>query len=261
MKLVEQSFEILEPGPSIANRYATYRAIVERAKVSYHADIDEPTEVTVDNLQDTVNRYGKFIRRRIQEGHESVLEHAYMGIKFITNRAIANELTRHRLVGWTQESTRYCNYSSGRFGSEIQFVYSPYFVVGTAGFDSFVDACEKAEKEYFALLNIGYTPEQARDVLPLATKTTLVGTANLREWRHIFSLRADESTGKVHPMMKKLMTSCLLEAKQLLPDVFFDIKGGDTTEALVHYETPRHSGRYPWGKGGKSIEEDRSESS
>ena len=222
MKLVGQSFLIVRPNKGLQARYAVYAQICEAAKVSYHAS-DIPEQDGEGHIITPMETYGRFIRDRIQEGHFSVLEHASMTIRFITNRAIANELTRHRPMVWTQESTRYCNYSKKRFGGEIQFIYSPYFEVGTAGFDSFVQACEKAEKEYFALLNIGYTPEQARDVLPLATKTVLVGTANMSEWRHIFQLRADETTGKVHPMMKQLMTPCLAKVKTLLPDIFFDI--------------------------------------
>ena len=235
MKLIGQSFDILTPADSYTARFETYRAIVESAQVSYHADIlTNPKTPTAQDLENHAN----FIRMRIREGHESVLEHATMRILFTTNRAVANELTRHRHVGWTQESTRYCNYGKDRFGGEVQFIYSPYFQVGTAGFDSFAAACEKAEKEYFALLNIGYTPEQARDILPLATKTTLIGTASLREWRHIFALRAAETTGKVHPMMKALMLPCLQEAKKRLPDVFFDIlkkEDGDTNEQIDTY--------------------------
>ena len=228
MKLVGQSFEILAPKRGLGQRYAVYSAIVDSARVSYHGDkaIDIPNQ---SSPEETLKRYGNFIRNRIREGHESVLEHAYMRIQFTTNRAVANELTRHRVMAWTQESTRYCNYSLEGFGSEVQFVYSPYFSVGTAGFDSFVQACEKAEKEYFALLNIGYSAQQARDVLPLATKTTLVGTANLREWRHLFALRAAETTGPVYPMMKQLMVQCLAEAKKLLPDIFFDIGNDNET--------------------------------
>ena len=225
MKLVGQSFEILNPSPGLTQRYSVYSSIVESARTSYHGNLDIPSPD--EEKREILKRYGKFIRSRIKDGHESILEHAYMRIRFTTNRAIANELTRHRMMGWTQESTRYCNYAGEKFEGEVQFVYSPYFNVGTAGFDSFTQACEKSEKEYFALLNIGYTPEQARDVLPLATKTTLVGTANMREWRHIFSLRAEEKTGRVHPMMKQLMTPCLQVAKNLLPDIFYDLGEND----------------------------------
>ena len=229
MKIIGQSFEILTPKTGLTSRYATYAAIVESAKVSYHGEEMSQKE-HCGELGKVLDGFGRFIRNRIKDGHESVLEHAYMRIKFVTNRAIANELTRHRVMAWTQESTRYCNYGKDRFGSEISFIYSPYFQVGTAGFDSFTQACEKAEKEYFALLNIGYSPEQARDVLPLSTKTTLVGTANLREWRHLFDLRAVEATGPVHPMMKQLMAPCLKEASKLLPDIFFDLAGEEETK-------------------------------
>lgn len=231
MKLINQSYEILSFDPNrirelknsvhgLDQKLAIYRNIVESARVSYHSDasFDESLDA-----KSKIDKYGQFIRSRIREGHESVLEHAALRIKFVTNRAVANELTRHRLISWTQESTRYCNYSNGKFDSQVSFIFSPYFEFGTAGFDSFVAACENAEKEYFALLNIGYTAQQARDVLPLSTKTVLVGTGNIREWRHLLKLRAAEETGPVHPMMKALTAPLLEDLKDVLPDLFYDI--------------------------------------
>ena len=230
MRLVDQSYEILTPIKSKYDRFRIYEDIVDAGRTCYKskAPNDEP-EPGIDYegfgewLEERLNKDEVFLSKRIAEGHEAMLEQVDIRVKIVTNRAIANELVRHRLASYMQESTRYCNYSQEKFGSEITFVYSPYFQIGTSGFDAFVKSCEDAEKTYFDLLNIGYSPEQARDVLPLSVKTELIMKANLREWRHILKLRAAETTGRVHPMMKQLMKPLLMDFKTALPVIFDDI--------------------------------------
>ena len=88
---------------------------------------------------------------------------------------------------------------------------------------------DEAEKTYLAMIEDGATPEQARDILPISIKTEIVMTANLREWRHFFKLRAEEVTGKPHPQMLEITIPLLKELKQKVPVVFDDIMSEDAT--------------------------------
>jgi thymidylate synthase (FAD) len=121
----------------------------------------------------------------VQRGHESVAEHASATFRIITDRAIANQITRHRLAAYSQESMRYCNYSKTKFGG-VTFI-EPHGL--GAGVSAWKQACEHAEQAYLNMLSDGVKPEQARSVLPLCTKTELVATMNMRSWRHFITLR------------------------------------------------------------------------
>lgn len=135
-----------------------------------------------------------FVRSIINRGHESVLEHAVASFRIITDRGITHELVRHRIASFSQESTRFCNYSGGRFGGEIQFI-RPVELPEVA-WDLWLQAMASAERYYLELLSMGVKPQDARSVLPTATKTEIVMTTNLREWRHMLSLRKHKAA---HP--------------------------------------------------------------
>ena len=154
-----------------------------------------------------------FVRSIIARGHESVLEHISITVRFVTDRAIANELVRHRIAAYSQESTRYCNYKD-----KIEFIYPKN--VSDGQLQLIMQACAYAEATYQALLANGATPEIARDVLPLCTKTELIATYNLREWRHILRLRTDKAA---HPKMRELMQTLLQFFQGLVPIIFDDI--------------------------------------
>jgi len=195
----------------------------------------------------TDESYEKFIRGLVKSGHFSVLEHGSLSIRIITNRAIANEIVRHRLVSYTQESTRYCNYSNEKFGNEITVILPSWFYSlepieetiktiddlperrNPAGrflsnlekqFERWIWAIRQTEYTYYDLLKLGQHPEQARGILPLDLKTELVMTANLTEWRHILKLRTAKD---VHPQCRELFLSILQEFYNKLPIVFEDI--------------------------------------
>ena len=139
--------------------------------------------------------------------------HETISVLFTVDRGVANELVRHREASFAQESTRYVNYSLGKFGNEIT-VISPCFWYGPNSaypYEEWVEQCVSAEKSYFRLLELGAKPQEARDVLPISTKTDIVVTANLREWKHILNLRACDSTGPAHPQMKEIMVPLLQE--------------------------------------------------
>ena len=92
------------------------------------------------------------------------------------------------------------------------------------GYALWYESCAQAESNYFNLLNHGATPQEARSVLPNSLKTDIVVTANLREWRHFFKLRAVGLTGAPHPQMVEVALPLLHEMQQLIPVVFDDIK-------------------------------------
>ena len=154
-----------------------------------------------------------FVRNIIARGHESVLEHISITVRFVTDRAIANELVRHRIAAYSQESTRYCNYKD-----KIEFIYPKN--VSDKQLQLIMEACACAATTYQALIADGATPEIARDVLPLCTKTELIATYNLREWRHVLRLRTDKAA---HPKMRELMQTLLQFFQGLVPIIFDDI--------------------------------------
>ena len=164
----------------------------------------------------------KFVANLVKRGHEAMLEHVSLTIKFVVDRGVSHELVRHRMASFAQESTRYCNYSKDEFGKEITFII-PYYLEGSEGYDIWCDAMKHAEDGYFKLLNIGLTPQEARAVLPNSLKTEVIMTANLREWRHFFNLRAANKTGKAHPQMLEVTRPLLDKLKELVPVVFDDI--------------------------------------
>lgn len=166
----------------------------------------------------------KFIQNIINRGHESVLEHFSFTVKFICDRGVSHEIVRHRIASYSQESTRYCNYSKGDFNGEITVIEPCFLVPGTEGYNLWYNACSSAEDSYFMMLNWGCSPQEARAVLPNSLKTELVMTANIREWRHFLKLRTSPAA---HPQMREVAKLLLKELKAKIPIVFDDIKGGE----------------------------------
>lgn len=163
---------------------------------------------------------GKFIQQIIRRGHESVLEHASFTVKFIVDRGVSHEIVRHRLAAYSQESTRYCNYTGDKFGSEITVIEPCFLIRDTKAWERWEDACSDAEDAYFDLLEWGCSSQEARSVLPNSLKTELMMTADIREWRHFLRLR----TGKgAHPQMREIATQLLGRCKEKMPLLFGDI--------------------------------------
>lgn len=182
----------------------------------------------------------EFIRNLIRSGHHSTLEHANLTVRIITDRGVTHEIVRHRIASYSQESTRYCNYSQLKFGREITVIL-PVWFEGESHFESYstkgishehyIEAketafgswkllCMLAEVHYFDLLDKGQTPQQARTVLPNSLKTEIVMTCNVREWRHFFTLRASKAA---HPQMRDLAISMLRGFQESIPVLFEDL--------------------------------------
>ncbi len=162
----------------------------------------------------------KFISNIIKQGHESVLEHVSFSVRFICDRGVSHEIVRHRIASYSQESTRYCNYSKGQFNGEITVIEPCFLVPGTEGYDMWYKACQMAEQYYFSMLDWGCSPQEARAVLPNSLKTELVMTANIREWRHFLKLRTSPAA---HPQMREVADMLLTELNFILPSLFDDL--------------------------------------
>lgn len=226
MRLVKAGYEILDP----INGAAVLKKIERVARVCYKSE----DKITVSSAEN-------FVPKLIKSGHEAMLEHYSFSVKFTVDRGVSHELVRHRIASFAQESTRYCNY--GTKGGEITVIKPVYFddvdyeaVAGyvedylnpLSGKESqlkhWITVCTQAEKSYLGMLADGATPQEARAVLPNSLKTEVVMTANLREWRHFFKLRACGATGRPHPQMLEVTTPLLKEVKSLIPIVFDDLE-------------------------------------
>ena len=161
-----------------------------------------------------------FVRKLIARGHEAIIEHESISVRFICDRGVSHELVRHRLASYAQSSTRYCNYSKSQFNSEITVIKPCFLLEGTEAYRQWELTMCYAEHAYFALLNIGLSPQEARCVLPNSLKTEVVMTANLREWRTVLRLRCSKAA---HPQMREVMLMLLEKLHAAIPVVFDDI--------------------------------------
>lgn len=157
----------------------------------------------------------RLIRNLIEKGHEAMLEHVTITVKFTTNRAIANEIVRHRMASYAQESTRYCNYSKDTFGKNLKFVLP--MDIDMESYTKIFDLYLKIEELYLTLIKSGITPEMARGILPLDLATELIMTANLREWRHFIKLRGSK---EAHPQIRSLTEDLVEQFQDRIPIIF-----------------------------------------
>lgn len=209
MKIIPASYEILTPidGADILHR------IEAAGRVCYKSE-DTITDGSAE----------RFVANVIKRGHESVIEHVSLSVKFIVDRGVSHEIVRHRIASYSQESTRYCNYSQDKFGRELTFIRPCFWVEGGRAYEIWKAAMEAAERDYIRLtdkLECGATPEQARAILPNSLKTEIVVTMNLREMRHFLRLRTDKAA---HPQMREVTVPLLDELKSCIPVVFDDLE-------------------------------------
>ena len=209
MKIVNASYEIL----SKLDGLQMLKNIEKIARTCYKSE----TAITSGSA-------ANMVQRLIASGHEAMLEHQSISIKFIVDRGVSHELVRHRMASFAQESTRYCNYGKDKFNNEVTFVKPLFFKEGSYAYATWFDACQKSEHAYLELLTNGAQPEEARTVLNNSLKTEICMTANLREWRHFFKLRAADLTGKAHPQMKEVTIPLLKKLQEHIPVIFDDIE-------------------------------------
>lgn len=173
----------------------------------------------------------QFIRNIIARGHESVIEHESISVRVVCDRGVSHEIVRHRIASYSQESTRYCNYTRDKFGSQLVcidiatgFRYNLEDPADRKKYDIWTKAMEAAEGFYFQLIEAGARPEEARSVLPNSLKTEIVMTMNLREWRHFLRLR---SSKRAHPQIAEIASALLEEFSARYPVFFADLRDAD----------------------------------
>jgi thymidylate synthase (FAD) len=156
-----------------------------------------------------------FVRMLIKRGHYSVIEHEKITARVVCDRGVSHEIVRHRIGSYSQESTRYCDYATP---GGVTVVDPSFFPTGSAERRIWFDAMKAAETAYRRLRELGASPQQARLVLSNSTKTELIVTFNLREWRHFIHLRCGAAA---HPQMREIAIM-LLEAMQAYVAVVFE---------------------------------------
>ena len=215
MRTVEASVEFINP-PEYSVVLDTIEKVGRTCYKSEHL-------ITEDSAEG-------FVRRLIQRGHEAMIEHGSVTMRFINDRGVSHEEVRHRIASFGQESTRYCNYSKDKFDGEVTYidiergmeldatVSKLPFEVKLAIIHEWMVACLDAERHYMRMLELGATPQIARSVLNNSTKTELCITMNFREWRHFIRLRNDHTA---HPQMREVAQQALDMLYEKYP-VFFE---------------------------------------
>ena len=222
MNKIKASYEILTPISEGGTKELQH--IEKIGRVCY---------ISEDYITEDGESARKFVAMLIRNGHEAMIEHSFLSVKFTVDRGVSHELVRHRIASFAQESTRYCNYAKDKFGAECAFIdLEPGIMLDNkmkkmSGEEialvmaEWTSAMEDAERHYMRLLELGATPQIARAVLPNSTKTEITVSANYREWRNFFKLRVPAD---VHPQMREVTIPLLKELKGMIPVIFDDIE-------------------------------------
>lgn len=205
MKIIEPSVEVLDDldGNDIL------RKIERIGRVCYKSE----EKITNESSKE-------FIEKILKSGHESVIEHEKVSVRFICDRGVSHEIVRHRIASYSQESTRYCNYSKEKFGKELTVIKPLFWKEDSHEYKVWYDAMLYSEHAYQQLIQMGAKPQEARSILPNSLKTEIVVTMNLREWRHFFKLR---TAVNAHPQMREIACMALDTLRQEIPMIFNDI--------------------------------------
>lgn len=155
----------------------------------------------------------------------TVFHEKRISVRWTCDRGVSHEFVRHRVFSFAQESTRYCNYSKDKFGNELTFIIPTWLTLPESNYTycdgdwvdinkqviqisedeenvhSFLNTLDCSEYQYTMLINAGWKPQQARQILPNALKTELVMTGFESDWKHFFELRCDTAA---HPDARKL---------------------------------------------------------
>ena len=169
----------------------------------------------------TEESYKTLLKNCINRGHESILEHEKITIRMTCDIGVYKDLTRHRHASFSIESTRYCNYGKDKFDNQIKFIEPVNMEKNTELYKEWEKSCEEIEKRYIKMATLGATPDQMRMILPHSTAAVVTMTANIREWKHILSLRC---TKHAHPAVEQVMIPLLVHLQNNMPEIFENIE-------------------------------------
>ena len=207
MIIVQPSYEILTD----IDKEKIFKNIEIAGRVCYKSE----DKITPESSDD-------FVKKIVKRDHLSVIEHEKITVRFIFSRGSSHELVRHRLASYSQESTRFCNYSKDKFGKEITVVDQRIYMKNELQRQWWLTAMTHAENGYMNLLDELVPPQIARSVLPIGLKTEIVITANLRHWKEIFKQRCAE---EAQPEIRNIMRKVHYEFSSKLPYIFGDLIG------------------------------------
>ena len=209
MRVIKPSIEILSK--------ESYEDMLEIIEIAGRTCYKSEDNITDDSAE-------RFIKSLMDKKHKSVLEHAKVTIRVICDRGVTHEIVRHRMASYSQESTRYCNYSKDKFGNEITVIKPCFLEEDTKKYYLWLKTCENCEKAYFEMLDIGMTPQEARDILPNSLKTEIVMTLNISSWRNFLELRNSKAA---HPQMREVSSMIYDEFEQKYPIFVYGISKGE----------------------------------
>lgn len=172
------------------------------------------------NITEDTSSAIKMINKLIELDHTAMLEHYNITIRMICDVGVYKDLTRHRHASFAIESTRYCNYSKDKFGNEISFVKPCNLEENSVEYNVWKNCMKNIEDSYNKMALYGCKPDQLRLLLPHSTAASVVMSANIREWRHIFNLRCAKAA---HPSVREVMLMLLNEFHSRIPVLFDDL--------------------------------------
>lgn len=207
MKIIEPNVEILSN--INGNEILKHLELCARNCYKSESNITEDTTSAI-----------KMINKLIELDHTAMLEHFNITIKLLCDVGTYKDLTRHRHCSFAIESTRYCNYSKGKFGNEISVIKPCNMDENSGIYHTWLKAMNDMERAYMQMAEIGATPDQLRMILPHSTAASVILTANIREFRHIFNLRCAKAA---HPSVRQIMLMTLNEFHNKIPVLFDDL--------------------------------------
>ena len=204
MKIVEAQISPITP----INGHEIAKVLEQVARTCYKSH-----DKTTDDGESAI----RILQTLANSGHGAMFEHYSITMRYVSNIAAYKDLTRHRPASYAIESTRWCNYSKGKFGNEIKFLNPIEIPKDSLKYQVWLNAMQKAEDYYMTMASMGAKPDELSLLLPQSTAAEFNITANLREWEHIFNLRA---VGHSRPCVKQIMQPTLELFHSKIPVVF-----------------------------------------
>lgn len=174
-------------------KYGQHKTNFETHETFFTTNLRWLVEQYPDDWKNIYNYYARTPDERWPKRHT---------VRLTTSLHVYKDLTRHRTMSFAIESTRFCNYSKGKFGSQLTFI-KPCWPTDDPAFESTLDWIETS---YLQLIEHGWQAQQAAEILPQCIKADVIITGFESDWDHIFNLRSIGTTGKPHPEVERIIT-------------------------------------------------------